>query len=102
MAFRPLTEGDCGQINPLSKLTSHITQDHTFAGNHGQIFSNSSDQLVEQFLQETRAMPQSFRMDGKCKSLQHTLLRWVKSFNLFVRFVRQNFNFLIRFDERNA
>lgn len=67
MAFRPLTEGDCGQVNPLNKLTSHITQDHTFAGNHGQIFSNSSDQLVEQFLQETRAMPQSFRMDGKCK-----------------------------------
>lgn len=64
MAFRPLTEGDCGQVNPLTKLTSHITQDHAFAETHGQIFPSTSDQLVEQFLQETRAVPQSFRMDG--------------------------------------
>lgn len=64
MAFRPLTETECGQTNPLLKLKSHITGDLTFPDNHGQAFQGSSDQLVEQFLQETRAVPQTFRMDG--------------------------------------
>lgn len=65
MAFRPLTDAECGQTNPLQRLTSHITHDHTFSENHGQVFPSSSDQLVEQFLQETRAIPQTFRMDGE-------------------------------------
>lgn len=64
MAFRPLTEAECGQKNPLARLASHITHDHTFSDSHGQAFPSSSDQLVEQFLQETRAIPQTFRMDG--------------------------------------
>lgn len=64
MEFRPLTEAECGNANPLSRLTSHITNDHTFSDSHGQVFHSSSDQLVEQFLQETRALPQTFRMDG--------------------------------------
>lgn len=69
MAFRPLTEADCGQPNPLSRLASHITHDHTFSDNHGQVFQSSSDQLVEQFLQETRAIPQTYRMDGNVKNI---------------------------------
>ncbi|CAH1156211.1 unnamed protein product [Phaedon cochleariae] len=69
MAFRPLTEAECGQANPLSKLTSHITHDHTFADSHGQLFPSSSDQLVEQFLQETRAIPQTFRMDDLMREM---------------------------------
>lgn len=64
MAFRPLTDADCGQPNALIQLTSHVTRDHAFSENQGHIFPSSSDQLVEQFLQETRAVPQSFRMDG--------------------------------------
>ncbi|KAL1497269.1 hypothetical protein ABEB36_008262 [Hypothenemus hampei] len=70
MAFRPLTEGDCGQVNPLTKLTSHVTHDHTFADRHGQALPSTSDQLVEQFLQETRAIPQSFRMDDLMREMQ--------------------------------
>ncbi|CAG9865302.1 unnamed protein product [Phyllotreta striolata] len=69
MAFRPLTEAECGQINPVSKLTSHVTRDHTFSDNHGQAFQSSSDQLVEQFLQETRAIPQTFRMDDLLREM---------------------------------
>lgn len=64
MAFRPLTDADCGQPNALVRLASHITHDHALSENHGQVFPTSSDQLVEQFLQETRAVPQTFRMDG--------------------------------------
>ncbi|KAG5897479.1 hypothetical protein JTB14_031104 [Gonioctena quinquepunctata] len=69
MAFRPLTEAECGQANPLSRLTSHITHDHTFSESHGQVFQSSSDQLVEQFLQESRAIPQTFRMDDLMREM---------------------------------
>ncbi|CAH0554776.1 unnamed protein product [Brassicogethes aeneus] len=69
MAFRPLTDAECGQANPLSRLTSHITHDHTFSDSHGQVFPSSSDQLVEQFLQETRAIPQTFRMDDLMREM---------------------------------
>nr|XP_023014015.1 peroxisomal targeting signal 1 receptor [Leptinotarsa decemlineata] len=69
MAFRPLTEAECGQANPLSRLTSHITHDHTFSESHGQVFQSSSDQLVEQFLQESRAVPQTFRMDDLMREM---------------------------------
>ncbi|KAF5283692.1 hypothetical protein FQR65_LT13763 [Abscondita terminalis] len=65
MALRQLTEADCGQNNPLIQLTTHITQDRALRETYGQNqFPSSSDQLVEQFLAETRAAPQTFRMDG--------------------------------------
>ncbi|XP_018572578.1 peroxisomal targeting signal 1 receptor isoform X2 [Anoplophora glabripennis] len=69
MAFRPLTDAECGQANPLTRLTSHITHDHTFSDSHGQVLQSSSDQLVEQFLQETRALPQTFRMDDLMREM---------------------------------
>lgn len=60
-----MTEADCGQYNPLVQLTTHLTRDHTHGENYGQnVFPSSSDQLVEQFLEETRIAPQTFRMDG--------------------------------------
>lgn len=66
MALRQLTEADCGQYNPLVQLTTHLTRDHALGENYGStVFPSSSDQLVEQFLEETRVAPQTFRMDGK-------------------------------------
>ncbi|EFA09708.1 peroxisomal targeting signal 1 receptor isoform X1 [Tribolium castaneum] len=69
MAFNPLTEAECGQKNPLARLTSHLTHDHAFAEAHGHAFPSSSDQLVEQFLQETKSVPQSFRMDDLMREM---------------------------------
>ncbi|XP_017777341.1 PREDICTED: peroxisomal targeting signal 1 receptor isoform X2 [Nicrophorus vespilloides] len=69
MAFRQLTEANCGQANPLHKLTTHLTRDHALAETHGQPFPSSSDQLVEQFLQETRMAPQTFRMDDLMREM---------------------------------
>lgn len=70
MALRQLTEADCGQSNPIVQLTSHLTQDHGLRESFGQnVFPSSSDQLVEQFLAETRAAPQSFRMDDLMREM---------------------------------
>ncbi|KAI4460797.1 peroxisomal targeting signal 1 receptor pex5 [Holotrichia oblita] len=69
MALRKLTEADCGGTNPLVHLTTHLTHDRAFAEAHGHAFPSSSDQLVEQFLQETRAAPQTFRMDDLMREM---------------------------------
>ncbi|XP_044754764.1 peroxisomal targeting signal 1 receptor isoform X2 [Coccinella septempunctata] len=62
---------DCGQPNSLVQLSTHLSQDRAFSDSHGQLLSNSSaDQLVEQFLQETRSLPQTFRMDGLMREMQ--------------------------------
>lgn len=67
MSIRNLTDAECGRVNPIAQLTSHLTTDHTFRETHGynQPFPSEADQLVEQFLQETRAAPQTFQMDSK-------------------------------------
>ncbi|KAF7279147.1 hypothetical protein GWI33_007560 [Rhynchophorus ferrugineus] len=69
MAFRPLTEGDCGQVNPLAKLTSHVTQDFAFSDNNASHEVSNSDQLVQQFLQEVRDIPTTFRMDDLMREM---------------------------------
>ncbi|KAF2883132.1 hypothetical protein ILUMI_23049 [Ignelater luminosus] len=70
MALRQLTEADCGQYNPLVQLTTHLTRDHALAENYGStVFPSSSDQLVEQFLEETRVAPQTFRMDDLMREM---------------------------------
>ncbi|XP_065155696.1 peroxisomal targeting signal 1 receptor isoform X3 [Atheta coriaria] len=69
MAFRPLTDANCGAPNPLVQLTSHLTRDHAHQEQHGQAFPGSSDQLVEQFLQETRAVPQTFHMNDLMREI---------------------------------
>lgn len=71
MAFRNLTDAECGASNPVLQLTSHLTTDRTFRESHGyQPFTSESDQLVEQFLQETRAVPQTFQMDGLLQEMR--------------------------------
>lgn len=69
MDFRRLADDECGQINSLTQLTSHLTQDRGFIDTHGEVFPSSSDQLVEQFLQESRTVPQSFRMDDLMREM---------------------------------
>ncbi|XP_071050066.1 peroxisomal targeting signal 1 receptor isoform X2 [Onthophagus taurus] len=69
MALRKLTDAECGGPNALVHLTSHFTRDRAFAETHGHAFPASSDQLVEQFLAETRAAPQTFRMDDLMREM---------------------------------
>ncbi|BES91974.1 peroxisomal targeting signal 1 [Nesidiocoris tenuis] len=72
MAFRKLVEGDCGGSNALVNLTSHYVQDrglkdegfHSFP-HSDPIASANSDQLVQEFLEETMGQTaQPFRMDS--------------------------------------
>ncbi|KAK9881763.1 hypothetical protein WA026_017282 [Henosepilachna vigintioctopunctata] len=71
MNFKHLTEAECGQPSALAQLSTHVTHDRAFSDTHGQLFPNTpADQLVEQFLQETRSLPQTFRMDGLMREMQ--------------------------------
>ena len=63
MALRKLIETDCGGTNSLVQLTSHLTDDLAMKHIYGQNIPGSSDQLSEEFLQETTGMPQTFKMD---------------------------------------
>ncbi|KAK9505064.1 hypothetical protein O3M35_009212 [Rhynocoris fuscipes] len=70
MALRKLVEGDCGGANSLVSLTSHFVQDRGLKdeGFHGfsdSIASANSEQLVQEFLEETMVQStQPFRMDS--------------------------------------
>ncbi|KAE8743295.1 peroxisomal targeting signal 1 receptor [Frankliniella occidentalis] len=78
MALRDLVEAECGGSNSLVRLTSHFTTDHALKDeglrrafpHHGEPFSDS-DQLVQQFLEETLgASPQTFRMDSLLQEMR--------------------------------
>ncbi|EDW62839.1 peroxisomal targeting signal 1 receptor [Drosophila virilis] len=68
MSFRPLVEGDCGGVNPLMQLGGQLTRDvaHKDEGFSQPQFERSSrpdEQLVNDFLGQVAAPPQSFQMD---------------------------------------
>lgn len=79
MALRDLVEAECGGSNSLVRLTSHFTNDHALKDeglrhrpfpHHGEPFGDS-DQLVQQFLEETLgASPQTFRMDSLLQEMR--------------------------------
>ncbi|XP_034252676.1 peroxisomal targeting signal 1 receptor isoform X2 [Thrips palmi] len=79
MALRDLVEAECGGSNSLVRLTSHFTSDHALKDeglrhrpfpHHGEPFGDS-DQLVQQFLEETLgASPQTFRMDSLLQEMR--------------------------------
>uniref|UniRef100_A0A023F139 Peroxisomal targeting signal 1 receptor n=2 Tax=Triatoma infestans TaxID=30076 RepID=A0A023F139_TRIIF len=70
MSLRKLVEGDCGGANSLVSLTSHFVQDRGLKdeGFHGfsdTIASANSEQLVQEFIEETMVQStQPFRMDS--------------------------------------
>lgn len=78
MALHNLVEGDCGSPSPLMRLTSHLIQDrglkdeglYDFYGNTDPFQSGNSDQLVKQFLEETSAQPQTFKMGSLLQEMR--------------------------------
>ncbi|KAF2365750.1 Tetratricopeptide-like helical domain [Trinorchestia longiramus] len=93
MAVRNLVEGQCGERNPLMRLTQHFTQDKALkdegfqfdgsihepgvsAANNGVMYgaSAAADLLLEEFMTETRhvatAAPQPFRMDSLLQEMR--------------------------------
>nr|XP_018910759.1 PREDICTED: peroxisomal targeting signal 1 receptor isoform X1 [Bemisia tabaci]XP_018910767.1 PREDICTED: peroxisomal targeting signal 1 receptor isoform X1 [Bemisia tabaci] len=71
MALRDLVEGECGRNSSVVKLTSHFVQDqslkdegvrHPFT--HDDSFTTQSEQLIQQFFEETMSNSPTFRMDS--------------------------------------
>ncbi|EDV91968.1 peroxisomal targeting signal 1 receptor [Drosophila grimshawi] len=68
MSLRPLVEGDCGAVNPLMQLGGQFTRDvaHKNEGIQQAQFERSlrpDEQMVNDFLGQVAAPPQSFQMD---------------------------------------
>ncbi|XP_017024314.1 peroxisomal targeting signal 1 receptor [Drosophila kikkawai] len=79
MSFRPLVEGDCGGVNPLMQLGGQFTRDvaHKDEGFVQRQFERGArpeDQLINEFLGQVSAPPQSFQMD--------TLLQEMRDINI--------------------
>lgn len=77
MAFRDLTEGECGNSSSLLGLTSHYVNNHGFKEEGIQQLlmpSNlrqpiTEDELVKEFLEES-ACPQTFRMNNLLQEIR--------------------------------
>jgi peroxin-5 len=78
MALRDLVEGDCGGPNPLIRLTSHFVKDHGLKeegvrdlfGSIDPFETGNSDQIVKQFLEESSAHPQTFKMENLLQEMR--------------------------------
>ncbi|XP_034653636.1 peroxisomal targeting signal 1 receptor [Drosophila subobscura] len=79
MSLRPLVEGDCGGVNPLMQLGGQFTRDvaHKDEGFVQRQFERGTrpdEQLINEFLGQVAAPPQSFQMD--------TLLQEMRDINI--------------------
>ncbi|XP_030569430.1 peroxisomal targeting signal 1 receptor [Drosophila novamexicana] len=72
MSLRPLVEGDCGGVNPLMQLGGQFTRD--VAQSQFERSLRPDEQLVNDFLGQVAAPPQSFQMD--------TLLQEMRGINI--------------------
>lgn len=89
MAFRGLAEGECGGVNPLMTVTTHVTKDRAYQQerfHHNSLSQQSlldakpfaeahdDDALVKEFLShqyaKSRAMPQTFQMGSLLQEMQ--------------------------------
>ncbi|XP_063238400.1 peroxisomal targeting signal 1 receptor isoform X2 [Bacillus rossius redtenbacheri] len=78
MPLQDLLAGECGGANPFSRVASHFVKDHGYRDqvlrgsvHHGDsIASPSSEELLQQFLDETQARPQTFHMGSLLQEIR--------------------------------
>lgn len=75
MSLRPLVEGDCGAVNPLMQLAGQLNQhdahkDEGFVPAQFERNLRPDEQLVNDFLGQIAAPPQSFQMNSLLQEMR--------------------------------
>lgn len=75
MSLRPLVEGDCGAVNPLMQLAGQLNQhdahkDEGFIPAQFERNLRPDEQLVNDFLGQIAAPPQSFQMNSLLQEMR--------------------------------
>ncbi|XP_017093178.2 peroxisomal targeting signal 1 receptor [Drosophila bipectinata] len=75
MSFRPLVEGDCGGINPLVQLGGQLTRDvarkdEGVVQRHIEGGARLENPLVNEFLGQVAAPPQTFRVNNLLQEMR--------------------------------
>ncbi|KAM8718340.1 hypothetical protein ACLKA7_000156 [Drosophila subpalustris] len=75
MSLRPLVEGDCGAVNPLMQLGGQFSRDvahkdEGFAQAPFERHMRPEEQLVNEFLGNVAAPPQSFQMNALLQEMR--------------------------------